>query len=225
MGDRASSGGRRWARRCAMLAAALVLCAGGVYLFVFNPATSGIYPICPFHVLTGLHCPGCGTGRAIHQLLHGNLWAALRLNPLAVLLLPPLAYGCLSIALEMFGRKRLPSVFIPAFWIWMLLAVILLFWVLRNLPYYPLTLLAPHEASSLPIFRPVGTCDNSPAVNCWDGKSTPTLPERFRRYGSPISAYGITQSGALARWRETVYCGGRRRFLERDALFNPKVPA
>jgi len=129
------------------------MCAGGVYLYVFNPAGSGIYPICPFHALTGLHCPGCGTGRAMHQLLHGNLGAAMRLNPLAVIMLPPLVYGMLSIGLQTVGRKPLPSVFIPVFWIWMLLAVILLFWVLRNVPYYPFSLLAPHEAQA--VDRPV----------------------------------------------------------------------
>jgi hypothetical protein len=144
MGDRGGDGFWRRLRWGAMLAAGLVLCAGGVCLYTFNPATSGIYPICPFHALTGLHCPGCGTGRAIHQLLHGNLGAAMRLNPLAVLLLPPVAYGSLSIALQALGRKPLPSKFIPAFWIWTLLAVILLFWALRNVPYYPFSLLAPH---------------------------------------------------------------------------------
>jgi hypothetical protein len=134
----------RWLRWAAVATAGLVLCAGGVYLYLFNPAGSGVYPLCPFHALTGLHCPGCGTGRALYQLLHGNVWAAMRLNPLAVVLLPPVAYGMLSVALQFVGLKRLPSKFIPAFWIWTLLAVILLYWVLRNVPCYPFTLLAPH---------------------------------------------------------------------------------
>ncbi len=37
----------------------------------------------------------------------------------------------------------MPEVFIPANWIWMLLGVIVLFWVLRNVPAYPFTVLAP----------------------------------------------------------------------------------
>jgi hypothetical protein len=135
---------RRWLRWGAVLTAALALCAGGAYFYVFNPAGSGIYPICPFHAITGLHCPGCGTARAMHQLLHGNLGAAMRLNAFAVLLLPSVTYWMVSLALQFVGRKPLPSVFIPAFWIWMLLAAILLFCVLRNIPYYPFSLLAPH---------------------------------------------------------------------------------
>jgi hypothetical protein len=144
MCDGGKAGFRPWLRRGAVVAAGLTLCAGGIYLYAFNPAGSGVYPICPFHSITGLHCPGCGTGRALHQLLHGNVLAAMRLNPLGVLLLPPVAYGMLSLALQFVGLRPLPSKFIPAFWIWMLLAVILLYWVLRNIPCYPFTLLAPH---------------------------------------------------------------------------------
>jgi len=127
-----------------VLTAALALCAGGAYLHVFDPAESGIYPICPFHALTGLHCPGCGAARAMHHLLHGNVGAAMQFNPFAVIMLPAIAYWVVSIGLQFVGRKPLPSVFIPAFWIWMLLAAILLFCVLRNIPYYPFSLLAPH---------------------------------------------------------------------------------
>jgi hypothetical protein len=127
-----------------VIAAMLTLGAGGICLYAFDPLGSGVYPICPFHAVTGLHCPGCGTGRALHELLHGNVLAALRLNPLAMVLLPPLAYGMLSLGLQFVGLRPLPSKFIPAFWIWMLLVVILLYWVLRNVPYYPFTLLAPH---------------------------------------------------------------------------------
>ena len=49
---------------------------GVVMLRFFDPATSGMFPPCPVHYLTGWYCPGCGSLRAIHQLLHGNLRAA-----------------------------------------------------------------------------------------------------------------------------------------------------
>jgi hypothetical protein len=142
------SGRRLRLRYGATAVAALALCAGAICLYACDPAASNIYPICPFHAVTGLHCPGCGTARAMHQLLHGNVWAAMRLNLLAVVLLPPLAYGSLSIALRFVGRKPLPGVFIPASWIWTLLAVIILFWILRNVPCYPFSLLAPQETWS-----------------------------------------------------------------------------
>lgn len=40
--------------------------------------------ICPFRLLTGLPCPGCGTTRALTALSAGDLSAALSLNPVAV---------------------------------------------------------------------------------------------------------------------------------------------
>ncbi|MFI5135812.1 MAG: DUF2752 domain-containing protein [Chitinophagales bacterium] len=38
---------------------------------------------CLFHLLTGLPCPTCGTGRGIICLLHGNFQDALLFNPLS----------------------------------------------------------------------------------------------------------------------------------------------
>lgn len=111
-------------------------------LFVLDPSEGSFYPPCPFHRLTGLYCPGCGSLRAVHQLLHGNLPVALGLNPLMVLSLPFLGY-CLISPCVATVAKRANAGFIPAFWIWLILLVIILFWILRNLPIYPFTLLAP----------------------------------------------------------------------------------
>nr|WP_296763584.1 DUF2752 domain-containing protein [Rhodococcus sp. (in: high G+C Gram-positive bacteria)] len=67
----------------ASVAAAVV--AAGVVLYVRDPATSSYIP-CPFHALTGLWCPGCGTTRAAGDLVRGDVSAALSSNVLAVLL-------------------------------------------------------------------------------------------------------------------------------------------
>ena len=110
---------------------------GLIFLYNFNPSDSFIYPPCPFHALTGLHCPGCGSTRALYQLLHGHLLTAFRLNPLMVLLLPFLGYSLLSYLSDGIMEKSLPRIFIPASFIWILLGVILLFWIFRNLPFFP----------------------------------------------------------------------------------------
>jgi hypothetical protein len=86
-----------------------------------------------FHDLTGLWCPGCGTARALHQLLHGNVAAAFRFNALSMAMLPVAGY------LVVRGDA---STLKPR-WIWALLAAIVAFGVLRNIPIYPFTLLAP----------------------------------------------------------------------------------
>jgi len=114
---------------------ALAILAVGI-LHAFNPAATWFYPPCPFRAFTGYLCPGCGTTRALHQLLNGHIAAAFRLNPLMMLLLPFVGYSGASSALETAGVRPLPRVFIPAVYIWILLAVILTFWVLRNIPYF-----------------------------------------------------------------------------------------
>jgi hypothetical protein len=61
-------------------------------LYTFNPADSFLYAPCPFHALTGLYCPGCGSLRTIHQLLHMHFLSAFKLNPLLVLSISLLGY-------------------------------------------------------------------------------------------------------------------------------------
>ncbi len=120
----------------------LVLGALG-FLCLFNPASTSIYPTCPFFWVTGCYCPGCGSLRALHQVARGHLATALGLNPLMVLSLPFLGYHALSQAKLAVTGSPLKSVFVGSRPIWALLVLILAYWVLRNLPVYPFTLLAP----------------------------------------------------------------------------------
>jgi hypothetical protein len=64
-----------------------VLAAAAV-LFFFDPATAGFYPPCLFSALFGRDCPGCGSLRALHQVLHGNLGTAWALNRPIFLAMP-----------------------------------------------------------------------------------------------------------------------------------------
>jgi hypothetical protein len=116
-----------------------------LYLRLFNPATPGTsyFPSCPFHTLTGLHCPGCGTLRGLHQLTHGHLITALDYNPLMVLSLPFIGYTFASYTLVALRGRGLPKFFIKPVLIKVLLWSVLAFWILRNVPVYPLTILAP----------------------------------------------------------------------------------
>jgi hypothetical protein len=113
------------------------------YLFWFDPAHYRLYPSCPFYFLTGFYCPGCGTLRALHQLLHGRLLAAFRYNPLTVLVLPFLIYAAIRKVTGLLTGRRLPQIYIRSVWIWVVFVVVLGFWILRNIPVYPFTMLAP----------------------------------------------------------------------------------
>jgi hypothetical protein len=102
-------------------------------LYFFNPAESAFYPGCVFYKTTGLLCPGCGSLRALHQLLHGHILAALRFNALLVFSVPFTAalcawYVCRRLQSQPFALNLKPA------WLWLGFAALLLFGVLRNLP-------------------------------------------------------------------------------------------
>jgi hypothetical protein len=120
-----------------------IIIAASVTLFYYNPASSDLYPPSPFRVLTGLYCPGCGTLRALHQLLHGHLITAFGLNPLMLISLPFLVGSYLNYGVETIIGKSLWQIFIPAKLIWFLLQVVIAYWVVRNIPFHPFTWLAP----------------------------------------------------------------------------------
>jgi hypothetical protein len=122
------------ARFAALLVAAV---AAGIAatVFFFNPRTHGFYPVCQFHQLTGLNCPGCGMTRSLYALLHGDWGTALRDNALFLGGLALLAArGGWWGAKKFLGRPA--GAFFPAQWLWPLLAVALVFTVLRNLPAF-----------------------------------------------------------------------------------------
>ncbi len=126
------------------LALPLLLAAAGgaLVLYLFNPAQSAFYPFCVFHRTTGLLCPGCGSLRALHQLLHGHLLTALRYNALLVLTLPFLLWAAAHQLSCYFRHVRSRIVIRPA-WVWTGLAVLVIYAVLRNLPFSQLAFLGP----------------------------------------------------------------------------------
>jgi hypothetical protein len=88
-------------------------------------------------MLTGLTCPGCGTTRGLHHLLHGNVATAFQLNPFLILALPFFLYALLSYTNTVLRGKPIKRNTLPAKYIWALFAFVLFFWVFRNTPFYP----------------------------------------------------------------------------------------
>jgi Protein of unknown function (DUF2752) len=124
-------------------AAAALALGACVVLYAIDPARPGFYPTCPFFALTGWYCPGCGTLRGLHQLLRGDPGRAFGLNPLTTLLLPVVIYGLASAGLGALRGRGLPSVFVPPSWIRGLLALVVAFWIGRNLDMALLAWMAP----------------------------------------------------------------------------------
>ena len=96
--------------------------AAAAILFFYDPSELALYPKCPFYVVTGYKCPGCGTLRGLHALLHGHLIQAMQFNLLMVLSIPLLGLLILS------KKVRLNAVLG-----WTILAIVLIWWVVRNI--------------------------------------------------------------------------------------------
>lgn len=128
--------GRPWtALALAMVPVAAVLRAAW-------PALASRLPECAIHRWTGLHCPGCGGTRCAGRLLEGDLAGAFAMN--AVVALMALAFAGLLLAgvrREWRGASSGPRV--HAAWLWSFAALVLVFGLVRNLPWWPFTLLAP----------------------------------------------------------------------------------
>lgn len=117
-----------------------------VLYYIVNPATSDYMPKCIVHSLTGLNCPGCGSQRFLHFILHGDLSGAIRSNLLLVVTLPYLIFwaaieiwpgsplndtGKLTKVAKIRNRLNSPCAII-------IICVVIAAWtILRNLPWYP----------------------------------------------------------------------------------------
>lgn len=105
-------------------------CVAGYVYYSYNPSLYAFFPQCPFRALTGLPCPGCGSQRAIHCLLHLDVAGAFGYNALLVLSLPVVA---LLLWAEVF-RTRKPRFYArvhrPAYIRWYA-AVVVIWWIGR----------------------------------------------------------------------------------------------
>ena len=128
-----------------------ILAAGGLVaamlgsglVWYFDPTKAGFFPVCPLYSMTGLACPGCGLTRGFHALFHGDFLTAIDYNaliPLFVLIFAFLFVSMVLVAVRGKGLLKLTQSPKLLFGFFVLLVV---FGVVRNLPYYPFTFLYP----------------------------------------------------------------------------------
>jgi len=107
--------------------------------FLFNPNGQAFFPKCPIYQHLGVYCSGCGSQRAIHDLLHLNILDAIGHN---LLLLPALSLIMIELGMR-FLRPEKKSLFYYRKTPIIILVVILVFTILRNIKMYPFEYLAP----------------------------------------------------------------------------------
>ncbi len=109
----------------------ILLVLGGIY-YAIDPSVSSVFPRCTFLSLTGYKCPGCGSQRAVHALLHGDVIGAFKQNAMLLVAIPWIilcfyAEGQRVRNPRLYARLNAPRL------IWLFLAMVIIWWLLRNI--------------------------------------------------------------------------------------------
>jgi hypothetical protein len=111
------------------------LAAATAALHVRDPHVHGSYGLCPLYATTGIYCPGCGGLRGVNDLTEGNVWQAASSNLLLVLAIPVVAFVLARWTWATWQGRHVSVVpGLPRSVRWGLGALVLVFWVARNLP-------------------------------------------------------------------------------------------
>jgi hypothetical protein len=111
---------------------AFVAAGGGSVLYACPPSQYSFYPRCPIYSAMHLLCPGCGTTRALYELLHLNLRGAFHYNALTTLLIPFAFIWWLLERRRAFQQKRPMQLSVPPTAWAALLFVAAVFTIARN---------------------------------------------------------------------------------------------
>jgi hypothetical protein len=123
----------------AIVAIAFVL----IFFFCFNPSETAFFPKCPIYSFTGFYCSGCGSQRAIHQFLHGNILEGLKYNVLVLLLAVVILYDWLVKLIDVLFNKKITNLLHNPKTTYLILLIVVLFGILRNITIFPFTVLSP----------------------------------------------------------------------------------
>ena len=115
-----------------IIAMAAAIVAVAIYFF-YDPSQPGTwFPRCTFLTLTGYKCAGCGSQRAIHALLHGDVTSALHYNAALLVALPLVAaYGIAE-----WKREAWPRFYLAINRPWVLISIlvgVIAWWIGRNI--------------------------------------------------------------------------------------------
>lgn len=116
-----------------MAIAALIIIGAALLLLyaLVDPATH-LFPRCVIKSITGIDCPGCGSQRAAHALLHGDIVAAWSYNAFMVTAIPIVALMLLAQAMPRRLQRLHRALNSPAvIWTWFI--VIIAWWIGRNI--------------------------------------------------------------------------------------------
>jgi len=117
--------------------------AGTAVIALNDPTKATFFPVCPLLSLTGFACPGCGLTRGFHALFNGDIPNALDFNLLLPIWLVLFGWIFVSLVLTALRGRGLQMPVLSGKAVWLTAGILLTFGVLRNMPWYPFSVLYP----------------------------------------------------------------------------------
>ncbi|MBP8758163.1 MAG: DUF2752 domain-containing protein [Prevotella sp.] len=112
----------------------IILAVVALSLYFLNPCSYWFMPKCPFKLITGLSCPGCGIQRFIYALLHGYWHEAIAYNYYLAYSLP---YASLFVIAWIMpqgnAKERLSNIIENKFLVWFYIITFFLWLIIRNI--------------------------------------------------------------------------------------------
>ncbi|EGD53879.1 DUF2752 domain-containing protein [Gordonia neofelifaecis] len=117
------------------LAGAAAVCT---VVWIGDPTTpGGFLPPCPTRLLLHIDCPGCGSTRALYSLVHGDVPVALGYNALGVVAFVLIAIAFVMYTVGLWRGRRIRSLRHRRLALVIGLAVVTVWFVIRNIPVEP----------------------------------------------------------------------------------------
>ncbi|MDD3772086.1 MAG: DUF2752 domain-containing protein [Weeksellaceae bacterium] len=110
------------------------------YFYTYNPdVESSKFIACPSKTFFGLNCPGCGSQRMIHHLLHFEFKQAFHYNPLLFISLPFVIFLLAqTFSNWVLGTNYRTQLFYSNLFVWFLFGLLIVYAILRNIPFFSL---------------------------------------------------------------------------------------
>nr|WP_081710923.1 DUF2752 domain-containing protein [Prevotella nigrescens] len=91
-------------------------------------------PKCPFKLITGLQCPGCGLQRALHALLQGNILEAIHYNYFFLFAGPYIfLFGVRALLTQSKLKNKITKIIEDRRFIWLYIILFFVWLVVRNI--------------------------------------------------------------------------------------------
>lgn len=79
-----------------------------IYLALINPYADGHLNLCAFNAIGIENCPGCGLGKSISMIFHGDLLHSIESHPLGLIAILLIVYRIITVIYNNHKVSKLP---------------------------------------------------------------------------------------------------------------------